>query len=176
MKTHFTMSLPLRAERFTTKWFVMITKVLFKWEWKPFITDAFSYDKIESDNTTIPLKLNSFHEKKCSLEKWFRVMKRVFNCVIFVWFSFRGFSKDFDPCIEEIVLATLDIYKMARAFLLPTPAKSHYLFNLRDFSRVIQVSKLTFLLLQFLFLRIVPGFHMKPSLASLLTLVRSWCC
>lgn len=54
------------------------------------------------------------------------------------FFFFRGFSKEFDPCIEEIVNATLRTFKNARLFLLPTPSKCHYLFNLRDFARVIQ--------------------------------------
>lgn len=39
----------------------------------------------------------------------------------------------------NMVAATLDIYNTIADNLLPTPAKSHYTFNLRDLSKVFQV-------------------------------------
>lgn len=39
---------------------------------------------------------------------------------------------------KAIVNATLSLYEMAKAQFLPTPLKSHYLFNIRDVSKVFQ--------------------------------------
>ncbi|XP_017857964.1 PREDICTED: dynein heavy chain 7, axonemal [Drosophila arizonae] len=66
------------------------------------------------------------------------IMNTIFGKIVLWHLDARGFSKEFDPCIDEIVGATLSVYNDAKLNLLPTPAKSHYLFNLRDFSRVIQ--------------------------------------
>ncbi|XP_037866676.1 dynein axonemal heavy chain 7 isoform X1 [Bombyx mori] len=64
-------------------------------------------------------------------------LKVIFGRIMLWHLDTRGFSKDFDPCIDEIVGGTLEVYKQCRLNLLPTPSKSHYTFNLRDFSRVI---------------------------------------
>lgn len=65
-----------------------------------------------------------------------------------VWLSYRGempwiifATKDSDLCLrlgKIMVQATMAVYKDTIDSFLPTPSKSHYIFNLRDFARVIR--------------------------------------
>jgi hypothetical protein len=51
----------------------------------------------------------------------------------------RSFAEPLQAACEPIVSATVELYNAIRAELLPTPSKSHYTFNLRDMSKVVQV-------------------------------------
>uniref|UniRef100_A0A8C0VR11 Dynein axonemal heavy chain 12 n=1 Tax=Cyanistes caeruleus TaxID=156563 RepID=A0A8C0VR11_CYACU len=64
-------------------------------------------------------------------------MIRIFSTVVALYLRSNDFPSDFSTVGNQIVTATLEVYKKAIQNLLPTPAKSHYTFNLRDFSRVI---------------------------------------
>ena len=55
-----------------------------------------------------------------------------------VFLHYREFQQQFISFGKAIVKATIELYTSALENLLPTPAKSHYLFNLRDIGRVIQ--------------------------------------
>ncbi|KAL4617872.1 dynein heavy chain 3, axonemal [Arapaima gigas] len=63
-------------------------------------------------------------------------------CKIFTsitdWHFGKGFDAAFPRLGRVMVQATLAVYKDAMENFLPTPSKSHYLFNLRDFSRVVR--------------------------------------
>ncbi|KAM6256904.1 dynein axonemal heavy chain 12 [Porphyrio hochstetteri] len=64
-------------------------------------------------------------------------MVRIFSTVVGFYLRASEFSSEFFTIGNQIVTATLEVYKKAIKNLLPTPTKSHYTFNLRDFSRVI---------------------------------------
>jgi len=54
------------------------------------------------------------------------------------WFFNKGkFPEEVIKIEKKIVSATMEVYNLAVANLLPTPLKSHYTFNLRDFAKVI---------------------------------------
>jgi dynein heavy chain, axonemal len=65
------------------------------------------------------------------------VMIKIYSTIL-QWYFIKGkFLPEVSKQENKIVTATLDIYKFAFNKLLPTPLKSHYLFNLRDYGKVI---------------------------------------
>ncbi|MXQ83245.1 hypothetical protein E5288_WYG018809 [Bos mutus] len=65
-------------------------------------------------------------------------LKQIFQAIL------NGFLNDFTPAVKQtasnIVEASVEIYNRMSVDLLPTPAKSHYVFNLRDLSKCVQGS------------------------------------
>ncbi|XP_076026906.1 dynein axonemal heavy chain 2 [Genypterus blacodes] len=70
----------------------------------------------------------------------------------------RDFREELSPIGETLTQATLELYYAITARFLPTPAKIHYLFNLRDISKVFQG-----------LLRAHPDFHDTKN-----SLIRLW--
>lgn len=65
-------------------------------------------------------------------------MKSIYGAILRWFFRTGEFSSDLASVDTKLVEATLAIYKQIQEEMKPTPAKSHYTFNLRDFSKIIQ--------------------------------------
>ncbi|CAH1159888.1 unnamed protein product [Phaedon cochleariae] len=65
-------------------------------------------------------------------------MAKIYSNILLLGWKNNGFPSEIVAVVNQTVNATLDMYKSAMENLRPTPSKSHYVFNLRDFSRLIQ--------------------------------------
>ena len=65
------------------------------------------------------------------------VMQRIFKKVMDAHIKKEQVRGDGAELLRKLVDATIGVFEFAKEHLNPTPAKSHYLFNLRDISRVI---------------------------------------
>ncbi|KAJ3084466.1 Dynein heavy chain 7, axonemal [Rhizoclosmatium hyalinum] len=65
-------------------------------------------------------------------------MARIFHSILNWHFGRMEFAEEIKEMAQGVIQATLSTYKWVIVNLLPTPAKTHYTFNLRDFSKVIQ--------------------------------------
>ncbi|KAJ3275318.1 Dynein heavy chain 1, axonemal [Terramyces sp. JEL0728] len=63
-------------------------------------------------------------------------LQKIFTTILGTFLN--KFSTEISSLTDNIVEASINIYNTIRAELLPTPNKSHYTFNLRDLSKVIQ--------------------------------------
>lgn len=69
---------------------------------------------------------------------WYRNKPMLFKCDALSNMDQTLIPTALQELRDSVVEATLDVYKKVMSSLLPTPTKSHYTFNLRDISRVMQ--------------------------------------
>lgn len=65
-------------------------------------------------------------------------MTRIFSTILKWHFQQGEYSSAVSSMVSQLVRGTCVVYNTAITKLLPTPAKLHYTFNLRDFARVVQ--------------------------------------
>jgi len=63
-------------------------------------------------------------------------MKTIFTTI--GSFKFSNFDEDVKNLAEPLAVATINLFNIIQEQFLPTPAKSHYVFNMRDVSKVFQ--------------------------------------
>ena len=63
-------------------------------------------------------------------------MKRIYESIASV--KLQGFEEEVKNLAEPMVISTINLFTTISERFLPTPTKSHYVFNMRDISKVFQ--------------------------------------
>lgn len=71
--------------------------------------------------------------------KW---LQHIYSIQLGRFFDKADFTPDVRGACQDLTTVAMGIYFDLKEHLLPTPAKSHYTFNLRDLSKVIRRSAL----------------------------------
>ena len=65
-----------------------------------------------------------------------KALHRIFQVRLGRHLQSHDFVQDIREMYKELVFATLSVFFAITATLLPTPAKSHYTFNVKDVNKV----------------------------------------
>ncbi|KAF4731563.1 Dynein heavy chain 1, axonemal, partial [Perkinsus olseni] len=86
--------------------------------------------------TFITERLKRHHNMICAIDMQRSSVETIFKTI--VEYFLAGFEEPIRALKDPLVSAAYDIFEMVHRELLPTPAKSHYTFNLRDIWKVFQ--------------------------------------
>eukprot|EP00762_Andalucia_godoyi_P002130 ANDGO_02526.mRNA.1 Dynein-1-beta heavy chain len=65
-------------------------------------------------------------------------MRRIFSTILSTFLKANNFADAVNGLADVLIEASIAVYNIVLAELLPTPVKSHYTFNLRDLAKVVQ--------------------------------------
>lgn len=66
-----------------------------------------------------------------------KVLLRIFSKLMDWHCKNNNYTNEVGRALDSSVIASVEIFKRVKDHLRPTPAKSHYLYNVRDLSRII---------------------------------------
>lgn len=79
------------------------------------------------------------HFNVCSITEFaISTLKHIYKVILDWRCESGGFPDSITKLSGTLIDAVMDVYETSMTKLLPTPSKSHYTFNLRDVSRVVQ--------------------------------------